>query len=122
MLKLLAIFLGGGLGALLRYGASCLAGRWVGSPVPGTFVVNVLGCLALGAVFGLTQSRGLPEGARLFTSVGFLGALTTFSTLNLELFDMLKSGRLAWGITYLLLSIAVGLLFTCLGYYLGKSF
>lgn len=123
-LKLIVIFVGGGSGALLRYAAGLLAGRCWGSGIPGTFAVNMLGCLALGALYGAAQGRMaecLSEQARLFTAVGLLGALTTFSTLNWELFSLLRGGRFAWAAGYLLLSSALGLLCTCAGYYLTHS-
>ena len=119
--KLIAVFMGGGVGALLRYGGSLLSGRCWGSGMPGTFVVNMLGCLALGALYGAVQGRlapSLSEEVRLFIAVGVLGALTTFSTLNWEIFALLRAGRFAWAAAYLLLSAALGLLCTCAGYYL----
>lgn len=117
------IFTGGGLGALLRYGAGLLAGRCCGSGLPGTFAVNMLGCLALGALYGAVQGRlaGLSEGVRLGISVGVLGALTTFSTLSWETLSLLRSGRFACGAAYMLLSCALGLLCTCVGYYLAQQ-
>ena len=107
---------------MLRYGAALLAGRWVGSALPGTFVVNVVGCLLLGAVFGIAQTRigCLSEEARLFLAVGFLGALTTFSTFNWELVSLLRSGRWGCALVYLLLSCALGLLATAGGYALTR--
>lgn len=118
-MHLIYIFIGGGIGAVLRYGASALASRWLGSAMPGTLAVNVLGCLAIGAVCGMTQSRlgCLSEETRLFITAGFLGALTTFSTLNLELFNLLKAGRISCALVYLALSCILGLLATAAGYY-----
>lgn len=119
----LYVFIGGGLGAVMRYGASMLAMRWLGSAVPGTLAVNVLGCLAMGAVMGIVQSRigYLSEEMRLFICSGLLGALTTFSTLNFELFALLRTGRIACGLSYLALSCILGLLATGIGYYLAQS-
>lgn len=118
MFKLLSLFLGGGMGATLRYAATCISHRLWGSGLPGTLTVNVLGCLAIGAVYGLTQSRlgGISEEARLFIVTGLLGALTTFSTFNLELFTLLKAGRVGCALAYLALSCIFGLLSTVAGY------
>ena len=123
MLKLIVIFAGGGLGAWLRYAAGLLAGRAFGSAIPGTFAVNALGCLVIGAVCGLVQIKTtlLSEELRLFITVGLLGALTTFSTFNLEVFNLLKAGRFLGGAGYMLLSCAIGLLCTCLGYFITHA-
>lgn len=121
--KIVIIFMGGGIGALLRYGASLLAERCWGNGVPGTFAVNMLGCLALGALYGAMQGRflpGLSEEGRLFFAVGLLGALTTFSTLNWEIFSLLRAERFICAVAYLLLSVAIGLLCTCAGYCLAR--
>ncbi|MCH5284223.1 MAG: CrcB family protein [Akkermansiaceae bacterium] len=123
MKQFLFVMLGGSIGAALRYGASLCASRWLGSALPGTLAVNTLGCLALGAVCALTQERlgcGLSEEARLFLSAGLLGALTTFSTLNLEAFTLFKSGRLGCALAYLSLSFLLGLLATAAGYYAAR--
>lgn len=122
-IKLLTIFAGGGIGALLRYGASLLAGKYCASALPGTFAVNMIGCLALGAVYGATQGKlaCLSEEMRLFISVGLLGALTTFSTLSWETLALLRAGRFMCGAAYLLLSCALGLLCAGVGYYLAHG-
>ena len=121
-MQLLYIFLGGGLGALLRHGAALAAGSRFGSALPGTLAVNLLGSILLGFIFGLVQHRPgcISEELRLFISTGLLGALTTFSTLNWEVFSLLKSGRAACALTYLALSCALGLLSAAGGYYLAK--
>ena len=122
MMKLLVVFLGGGLGAVARYGAGLAAGRWCGTGLAGTLAVNVLGCLALGALYGALQGRAeaWPEEARLCVAVGFLGALTTFSTLNWEAFSLLREGRPACAAGYVGLSLALGLLATGVGYWWAK--
>lgn len=122
--KFIVVFVGGGLGAALRYAAALLAGRWWGSGLPGTFTVNMLGCLALGALYGAVQGRltpGLSEEARLLVAVGMLGALTTFSTLNWEIFSLLRAGRFVCAAAYLLGSAALGLLCVAAGYCVTHS-
>ena len=123
MMQLLYIFLGGGMGALLRYGATVLAGRWCGSALPGTLAVNVLGCLAIGVVLGMVQSRSgcISDELRLFLTTGLLGALTTFSTFNWELLDLFRSGRPGCALAYLALSLILGLLATAGGLFLAQS-
>jgi len=91
---LLSVGCGGALGALARYGLAGLVHRFYGGFLPvGTLVVNVLGCLLIGAAAALVEDRGLfsPE-LRLFLLVGFLGSFTTFSTFGHETVALLREG------------------------------
>jgi CrcB protein len=94
--KLVWVGLGGFAGAVLRY----LASGWVqsasGSPsFPwGTLAVNAAGCLAIGALSYLADTRGIihPE-ARLFLIVGVLGGFTTFSAFGNETMNLIRDGE-----------------------------
>jgi CrcB protein len=94
-----AIFLGGGLGALARYGASHFLAARFGETFPlGTLFVNVLGCLAIGWFAGLTGPDGrwlVPPVARQFVTIGFLGGFTTFSSFSLQTLELTKESE--WG-------------------------
>lgn len=122
LLNIIAVFIGGGLGATLRYFASCLAKKYFISPITGTFFVNIAGCFLIGYIFGLTINKVniMPQTIKLFLTAGILGGLTTFSTLNLEIFELIKTGKPSYGILYMLLSSLAGLLFTFAGYYLSQ--
>jgi CrcB protein len=91
MLRLISIFLGGGLGAVSRFLVSqFIAARVSGEFPMGTLAVNVTGSLAMGFVaFGL-QTFTLPEHYRTFFAVGFIGAYTTFSTYALETVQLIS--------------------------------
>lgn len=94
MLKLLLVAGGGALGSAARY----LVGTWVqglsGAGFPwGTFFVNASGSFLIGAVLGLFENSGLPNGARLFLAVGVLGGYTTFSTFSHETLKLLENGN-----------------------------
>lgn len=106
------IFLGGGLGALLRWRLSTFnADAFM--PV-GTLVANVLGCLVLGVVLGSLRPGSL---VFLFLVAGFCGALTTFSTLTLEWVD----ARSTWSaMVYGVVSIAAGVGALLLGLRMGR--
>jgi fluoride exporter len=101
-----AIFLGGALGALVRAGLTeALPDPGVGWPWA-TFVVNVIGAALLGYWFTTlphTQYR------RPLLTTGFCGALTTFSTVQLELLGMIEAGRVALACLYLGVSVLAGL-------------
>lgn len=83
----LAVALGGGLGALLRFwvASAVQAGRGTDAFPWGTLVVNVIGCFAMGVVVALVERRVVtaPE-VRAFLAVGVLGGFTTFSAFAQE--------------------------------------
>jgi CrcB protein len=101
-----AIFLGGALGALLRAGVAEAfpvgAGDWPWA----TFVVNIAGAALLGYWFTTLSHTSY---RRPLLTTGFCGALTTFSTVQVELLEMLDAGRLPLAVVYLAVSVAAGL-------------
>ncbi len=119
-LKLLSVFMGGGIGSILRYLVSFLSKKLFLTPIIGTFTVNIIGCFFIGCISSLLINKTdiIPETLRLFIVVGFLGGLTTFSTLNIEVFELIRTGKIFYGLTYMILSCILGLLFTFAGYYL----
>ncbi len=95
MQKLAFIGIAGAAGALCRYGMASLVQRLAGASFPiGTFVVNVVGCLAFGLLAGLFEGRlhVSPE-TRFALLTGFLGAYTTFSTYAFESTALLRDGQ-----------------------------
>ena len=109
-MTLLAVAAGGALGAVARYLLAVRLYGELGIGFPwGTLGVNALGCALLGVVLGLVEERdAFSPDVRAFLTVGFLGAMTTFSTFIYESWqymradDPLKSGL------YVVLSLAVG--------------
>jgi fluoride exporter len=109
--ELAAIFAGGFLGALARLGLvegiPVRAGTWPWA----TFVANVAGALALGYLTTRLQERlPLSSYQRPFVGTGVCGALTTFSTMQLELLQMLDRGDVGLAVAYASASAAVGFL------------
>lgn len=107
--ELAAIFAGGFAGAILRYAlAEALppdSGEWPWA----TFAVNIAGAFALGYFTTRLQERlPLSSYRRPLLGTGFCGALTTFSTMQVELLRMLDSGRVALALAYAVVSVAVG--------------
>ena len=120
LLKLLSVFIGGGLGAILRYSLTVLSSKTFSTQIIGTYSANIIGCFLIGCFFGfiLNKTEDLPQVTRLFITTGLLGGLTTFSTLNFEVFELIKSGKILMGFGYLFISCFIGLLFVYLGYLL----
>jgi fluoride exporter len=93
--KLLWVGAGGALGSIARYLFDGLVLRWLSPYFPsGTFAVNVVGCLAFGAIIGFAEGRSVltPTG-RLFLLIGLLGGFTTFSTFTFESFQLVRSSQ-----------------------------
>lgn len=116
--ELTAVFAGGALGALARVG---LAEAFPHAPAVWpwtTFAVNLLGALVL----GWTVAR-LPPGSygRPFVGIGVCGALTTFSTFQLELLRMLDAGSGPLALAYAAASLAGGLALARVGLGLGGA-
>ncbi len=117
MQNILAVFIGGGTGAVLRYLAGVLAVKVLNVNLPvSTFVVNIAGCFILGFLFALFVSKpDINPALKLALTAGFCGGLTTFSTFSLELFEMLKNAQYIQVLVYLISSLTVGLLAVWIG-------
>ncbi len=112
MKMLLAIALGGALGALARHKAGSVAMHWLGSGFPyGSLAVNVAGSFLLGLLAGGLAFRfSLPLEARAFLMVGFCGAFTTFSTFALDFATLTERGNLMLAGFYVAASVAGAIL------------
>ena len=96
--KVWLVGIGGFLGSILRYGIGGMVGRlkagWT-FPIE-TLLINVAGCLVLGLLASLSESRGVFSGtARAFLFIGLLGGFTTFSTFGYETFQLMRGGQWA---------------------------
>lgn len=126
MTKLLVIGLGGGIGAVLRYGLSGLAQRlYMGSgggvfPI-GTLAVNSLGGLLIGGLWVLFDEGTLSPNTRLFVFIGLLGGFTTFSTYSLETLNLIRGGELRLALANIFLSNLVCIVLAYLGFVLTRA-
>ena len=108
-------------GAVLGATARVAIGE-LSRPVPsaglplGTLIVNLLGCLLIGVVQTLLfELAGMRRHLQLFISVGFLGGLTTFSSVSVESVRLIQAGAFLLFISYQLLSLLGGALMVALG-------
>ncbi len=90
------VFLGGGIGAVSRYGLSGMVQRLSGSIFPiGTMSVNVLGSLFIGLTISLSDRfMVITPNIRIFLTIGILGGFTTFSTFSYETIALMHGGEI----------------------------
>jgi CrcB protein len=123
MLRILLVGLGGFAGAIARYGLGGWVHRSTGSVAfpYGTLVVNVLGCLCIGAISGIAESRGVfgPE-TRVFLLIGLLGGFTTFSSFGYETLQLLRDGQSVYGLVNVLANVLLGLAAVWFGWALAR--
>ena len=119
------IALGGALGSLARWSVSEALARLLGPAFPwGTLLVNVSGCLLIGAAAGgswndvrLIESTVV----RQFVMVGLCGGYTTFSAFSLQTVGMLQAGDAGRALAYVASSVLTCLLATWVGYALAAA-
>jgi CrcB protein len=119
--KLAAIYAGGVVGALIRVGLAEAASTGPGQWPWATFAANMVGALLLGYFFALFRDHPEESLHHPFLGIGVCGTLTTFSTLQLELYEMVDRGHLGLAAAYCALTIAAGYLFLRLGIWLERG-
>ncbi|MCU0794726.1 MAG: fluoride efflux transporter CrcB [Akkermansiaceae bacterium] len=120
------IFLGGGLGALSRWllsvGIEKITHTSAFHRFPlGILMCNLLGCLAIGALFGALAPRHQPSWVFPFWVTGFLGGFTTFSTFGNDTHRLLTDGFHGLALANILASTLGGLAMVFLGYRMTQA-
>lgn len=112
----LHVFLGGGVGAVLRWQLGRAMTSWLGAPIISVFpfatlAANAAGSLFMGLLAGWLARHGSGESEqlRLLLGVGLLGGFTTFSAFSLEMVLLIERGQYLFALLYAFLSIALGI-------------
>lgn len=122
MKQILIVFIGGGMGTVIRF----LIGKvlpYSGKGFPwNTFWANLLGCLLIGILTGyfLRNSSENQSSLVLFTTIGFCGGFTTFSSFAHENLSFMRSGDYTILLAYSMLSLTAGILMVYLGILIDK--
>ena len=107
----LAVFVGAGIGGMLRHGVNRASLAWLGPAFPyGTLFVNIVGALMMGVVaeLFLTKSGGSQE-FRLFLTTGVLGGFTTFSAFSLDAMLLWQRNDYAALASYVVASVVLSI-------------
>jgi len=111
----LLVFLGGGLGAISRYGISLLFVESTKLYPWSTFIANTISCLALGLLLGYYLQKGMDQKMSLFFITGFCGGFSTFSSFNYDSFKLIQDGQVSMAVTYIAASVLLCLLCLLIG-------
>ena len=112
MLKeIIAVFIGGGLGSVLRYLVNKIEIISENNFPYSTFISNFLGCFILGLVLGYFIKNENPNSILfVFLTIGLCGGFTTFSSFSNESLQLIQNGEILTFLAYLLGSLVVGIL------------
>ena len=116
--NLLFVFVGGGIGSVLRYGINSIFSLYVIGQL-GTLLVNVLGSFLFGIVVSIGQDRS--DYFNLFLLTGLLGGFTTFSQFSFDVVTLQNHGNL-YSIIYILSSVLLSISMAILGIYIANRF
>jgi CrcB protein len=109
MNNFLAIFIGGGLGSLIRYGISGFVATRFKTIFPlATLASNILSCIILAVtVIALSTKTDINPTWKLLIITGFCGGFSTFSTFSYETVELMRSGNTMYAIANIMISVAV---------------
>ena len=116
--NLLLVFIGGGIGTLLRFGSNLFINNYALSQI-GTLVINVLGSFLFGLVVALGEDKS--DYFNLFLLTGLLGGFTTFSQFSYDVITLQNNESLS-SILYILSSVVLSISMAILGVYIANRF
>lgn len=108
-MKVVAIALGGALGALMRFWVSGIPHKYFSGSFPwGTFTVNIVGSFFIGFLWVLNERFVFSPNLRLCVFTGILGAFTTFSAYSMETYNLMRTGENKVAFCNVFFSIIIG--------------
>jgi fluoride exporter len=113
------VFLGGGLGSVIRYVLNLALARWSVAFPWSILVANVVGSFLIGLLAGLQKDRASVQW--LFLATGMLGGFTTFSTFSLDTLQLLQTDRWPLALAYSLGSVLLGVAAAFIGFRLAST-
>ena len=116
--KLFFVFLGGGIGSMLRYGTNSIVSLYVIGQL-GTLLVNVLGSFLFGILVSIGEQRS--DYFNLFLLTGLLGGFTTFSQFSFDVVTLQNNDNF-YSIIYILSSILLSISMAFIGIYIANRF
>lgn len=114
----LLVFIGGGIGSILRYAISHFFNKFhIGNFPWATFIANVLGCALIGFITSYVyKTTPQDDTLKLLLVTGFCGGFTTFSTLSLENYNFIQNNQYFLAFFYSFTSIIIGILAVFIGF------
>ncbi len=116
--KLLFVFIGGGIGSILRYGSNLILNLFLIGQL-GTLFVNVLGSFVFGILVSIGENKS--EYFNLFLLTGLLGGFTTFSQFSYDVVTLQNNSNL-YSIIYIFSSVLISITMALLGIYIANRF
>jgi fluoride exporter len=109
------VFIGGGIGSILRFGISELLKPYSTTFPLATFVANVLSCFLLGIAMGLFSTQSISPQQKLLIVTGICGGFSTFSTFANENILLLQTDNIFFALLNILLSLIICFICVLLG-------
>ncbi len=119
MNNILTVFIGGGIGSLLRYGISIYTPNLFKTTFPiATLTSNILSCIILAITVSLLNSKPETGNLKLLLITGLCGGFSTFSTFSYETVELMRNGNMMYAIANILISVLICI---ALVYMIAKS-